>query len=56
MPSSFLNIRLKCWEYSKPRLSDTCATVRPAARPFFAICMMKRRMWLPDWFTVIVDK
>ena len=33
MPSCFLNIRLRCWEYSKPRRSDTCVTVSPGGKP-----------------------
>ena len=39
MPSCFLNIRLKCWGYSKPRRSDTCEMVSPEARPFLASWM-----------------
>ena len=31
IPSCFLNIRLKCWGYSKPRRSDTWETVNDIA-------------------------
>ena len=41
-PSCFLNIRLRCWEYSKPRRSDTWETVSPAASPFLA-------SWMTNW-------
>lgn len=45
-PSCFLNIRLKCWGYSKPRRSDTWEMVYPAASPFLASWMTNWRMWL----------
>ena len=43
-PKCFLNTRVKCWGYSKPRKSDVSEIVEPFSKSVCARCIMKRRM------------